>query len=328
MLRQPFELKGREVFVTSSLGISLYPDDGTDAETLTKNADTAMYRAKEEGRDGYQLYAPNMNARALERLALENALRRAFLQQELTLDYQPLVDAKSGRVLAVEALLRWEHEGRQVPPAEFIPVAEVTGLIVPMGRSVLRKACAQTRLWHEHGHPGLRVAVNLSAREFQQPDLARQVREALAESGLPPECLDLEVTETSAMQNSLLATQALGQLKALGVRLSIDDFGIGYSSLAYLKLLPFDTLKIDQSFVRDITSDPDDAAIVSAMIEVAHALGRQVVAEGVESEAQRAFLAERGCDGMQGYLFGRPLRPEQLEAFLEGLRLAERAGLG
>ena len=315
VLRQPFELKQREVFVTASMGISLYPHDGSDAEALLKNADTAMYRAKEQGRDTYQLYAPAMNARALERLALENNLHRAFLQQELEIFYQPLWD-RNGALHGVEALLRWQHQGRFIPPDEFIPVAELTGLIVPIGVWMLREVCLRARAWQRGGHPQLCISINLSARQFQQVDLAAQVRSVLEETGLPPHTLDLEITETSAMQNSELALETLRQVKALGVRLSIDDFGTGYSSLAYLKHLPFDALKIDQAFVQDVASDPRDAAIVSAMIEIAHALGREVVAEGVETEAQRDFLAARGCDRMQGFLFSAALPPHELEALL------------
>jgi diguanylate cyclase (GGDEF)-like protein/PAS domain S-box-containing protein len=316
-LKLPFRLEGRELYVTASMGISLYPDDGADAETLIKNADTAMYRAKEQGRDNYQLYTPAMNATAVERLALENSLRKALARDELELYYQPLLDLGTGRVHGLEALLRWRHPERGVlAPAEFIPLAEITGLILPIGPWVLRTACARARAWQALGHPHLSIAVNLSARQFQQPDLVAQVKRALEETGLPPRCLDLEITETNAMSNAEAAIRTLRELKTLGVQISIDDFGIGYSSLSYLKRLPIDTLKIDQSFVRDITSDPDDAAIATAVIALAHTLKLRVVAEGVETQEQLAFLAARHCDRMQGYLFSRPLQAQECGEFL------------
>jgi diguanylate cyclase (GGDEF)-like protein len=309
LVRMPFDIDGRELFVTASIGISLYPDDGHDAETLLKNADTAMYRAKEQGRDAYQLYTPAMNATALERLALESSLRKALTQNELVLYYQPILD-QTGRVHGVEALLRWRHpELGLVPPAEFIPLAEITGLILPMGPWVLRNACAQAWLWQER-HAGLSVAVNLSARQFQEPGLVGHITDALADTGLPPRLLELEITESNAMQNAQAAIQTLRELKALGVRISIDDFGTGYSSLSYLKRFPIDTLKVDQSFIRDIGADADDAAIATAVIALAHTLKLDVVAEGVETAGQRDFLAASGCDLMQGYLFSPPVTAE------------------
>jgi diguanylate cyclase (GGDEF)-like protein/PAS domain S-box-containing protein len=316
-LREPIRVEGHDLFVTASIGIALYPEDGAGAEALVKNADTAMYRAKEQGRDNYQLYTAAMNATALERLALESALRRALSANELVLHYQPLLEIASGRIHAVEALLRWRHPERGlIPPAEFIPLAEVTGLIVTMGPWILRSACAQVQAWRAAGFPGLSLAVNLSARQFQQPDLAELVTRILEETGLPPRHLDLEVTESYAMQNPEQAIDTLRQLKALGVRLSIDDFGTGYSSLSYLKRFPIDTLKIDKSFVGDITRDADDATIVTAVIAMAHALKLTVVAEGVETEDQLAFLAARRCDRMQGYLFSYPLPPEESRVLL------------
>jgi diguanylate cyclase (GGDEF)-like protein/PAS domain S-box-containing protein len=315
-LKQPFKTEGRELFCTVSMGISLFPEDGGDAETLVKNADTAMYRAKEQGRDNYQLYTPAMNATAVERLQLESGLRRALARNELEIHYQPVLDLGNGRVHGVEALLRWRHPDKGLlGPSEFISLAEVTGLAVPMSSWILRTACAQARAW-QASHPRLIVAVNLSARQFQQPDLVAIVKAALDDTGLPPRCLDLEITETNAMQNAEATIATLRELKALGVRVSIDDFGIGYSSLSYLKRLPIDTLKIDQSFVRDITTDPDDAAIATAVIALAHTLKLRVVAEGVETEEQLAFLTARSCDRMQGYLFSHPLPPEECTAFL------------
>ena len=316
LVRMPIELDGRELFVTSSMGISLYPDDGRDAETLVKNADAAMYRAKEQGRDLYQLYTPALNATALERLALESSLRKALAHSELLLHYQPILDVATRRVHGVEALLRWRHpELGLVPPGDFIPLAEVTGLILAIGPWVLRAACAQARAWQDL-QPGLRMAVNLSARQFQEAGLVGHVTDALADTGLDPHCLQLEITESSAMQNAQTAIQTLRELKALGVGLSIDDFGTGYSSLSYLKRFPIDTLKIDQSFIRDIGTDPDDAAIASAIIALAHTLKLTVVAEGVETADQLEFLTRHGCDRTQGYFFSRPLAAERCSELL------------
>jgi diguanylate cyclase (GGDEF)-like protein len=316
-LRQPIPIDGRELYVTGSVGISLYPDDGGDPETLVRNADAAMYRAKDRGRDTYQLYAPAMNATAVERLALESSLRKALAQGALRLHYQPLLDLTTGGVYGVEALLRWERPGHGlVLPDEFIPLAELTGLIIPIGPWVWRTACAQVKQWHDSGYRDLRLAVNLSARQFQQPDVAAQVTRALEETAFPPTHLDLEITESYAMQNPEAAIQTLRELKAVGVGLSIDDFGVGYSSLSYLKRLPIDTLKIDRSFVRDITTDPDDAAIVTAVIAMARTLKLMVVAEGVETEEQRAFLAAQGCDRAQGFLWSRAVQPDECEKLL------------
>jgi len=316
-LRQPIPVDGRELFVTGSVGVSFYPDDGIDPETLIKNADAAMYRAKDQGRDTYQLYAAAMNDTAVERLALENSLRKVLIRNELVLYYQPLLELATGRIYGVEALLRWERPGiGLVLPDEFIPLAEVTGLIIPIGPWVWQTACAQVREWQTNGHSDLRLAVNLSARQFQQPDVAAQVTRALEATGFAAEHLDLEITESYAMQNPEAAIQTLQELKRLGVGLSVDDFGVGHSSLSYLKRLPIDTLKIDRSFIRDITTDPDDAAIVTAVIAMARTLKLRVVAEGVETEEQRAFLAAQGCDRAQGWLFSRAVPPEECERLL------------
>jgi diguanylate cyclase (GGDEF)-like protein/PAS domain S-box-containing protein len=316
-LRLPFQIEGREIFATASIGISLYPEDGRDVETLIKNADAAMYRAKQQGRDNYQLYAPALNATALERLALENDLRHALAKGELVIHYQPVVDLTTGRVQAMEALLRWRHpELGLLPPSEFISLAEVTGLIIPFGPWILRTACAQTHEWQEAGHAELGVAVNLSARQFQHPDLVAQVRRALEETKLEPAFLELEITESSAMHGEA-AVHSLRELKALGVRITIDDFGTGYSSLSYLRRFPIDTLKIDRSFIADITHDPDDAAIATAVIALAHTLKLRVVAEGVETDEQVAFLSARRCDHAQGFLFGAPLPAEGSSGLLE-----------
>ncbi len=320
-LRLPFRLEGRDLFVTASIGLSLYPEDGLDGETLVKNADIAMYRAKEQGRDNFQLYTHAMNERAVERLALESSLRKALAHGELLLHYQPLLDLSTGRVHGVEALLRWEHpETGLVYPGDFMHLAEITSLILPIGVWTLRTACAQVKKWQEDGHPHLCVAVNLSARQFQQPEIVEHVKRALRETGLSARSLDLEVTESHAMQNAEATIHTLRELKALGVRISIDDFGIGYSSLSYLKRLPIDTLKIDQSFVRDITSDPDDAAIATAIIALAHTLKLRVVAEGVETQQQLEFLSTRQCDRMQGFLFSRPLAAAECGEFLARAR--------
>jgi diguanylate cyclase (GGDEF)-like protein/PAS domain S-box-containing protein len=316
-VREPFRIDEREIYVTASLGVSLYPDDGDTAEALLKNADTAMYRAKDEGRDGCQLFTPAMNAAAVQRLALETDLRRAVLEKDHQLLFQPLVEAGSGRVFGLEALLRWRHPRRgQVPPAEFIPLAEATGLILPLGAWVLRTACAEAQRWRGLGFGDLRVAINASVRQLQQADFPEQVRRTLRETGLPGRLLDVEITETHAMQNPEAVTAVLRELKALGLSISIDDFGIGYSSLNYLKRLPIDCLKIDQSFVRDVTADPDDAAIAAAIVALGHGLKLPVLAEGVETEEQRRFLTALGCDRMQGFLFSPPLSAAECEAYL------------
>ena len=317
-LRQPFQLEGRELYVTASIGVSLFPDDGRDTETLLKYADTAMYRAKEQGRDGYQLYQVGMTETAVSRLAAESSFRRAAAQKELVVYYQPLCEIGSGSVYGVEALLRWHSpDSGVIPPSEFIGLAEVTGLILPIGGWVLKTACAQVVEWHRQGHEGLALSVNLSARQFLQPDLVAQVKSALQESALPPHLLELEITETSAMQNAESTVETLYELKALGVRVAIDDFGVGHSSLGYLKRLPIDSLKIDHSFVRDITTDPDDAAIATAVIALAHTLKLTVVAEGVETTEQLAFLRDRRCDRMQGYLLSPPLPADACLRFLD-----------
>ncbi len=320
-IRLPFRIDERELFVTASMGVALYPTDGEDAETLVRNADTAMYRAKDQGRDNAQLYTPAMNAKALERLSLESRLRQALQNEELVVHYQPLVELSTGYIRGAEALLRWRHpELGMLPPGEFIPLAEISGLIVPIGRWVLLTACTQARLWQQMGYRDLSVAVNLSSRQFQQSDLVLQVTEALESSDLEPACLDLEITESNAMQNAENSISSLRELKTLGVSISMDDFGTGYSSLNYLKRFPIDRIKIDQSFVRDVTRYPDDAAIAIAVIAMAHSLKLGVVAEGVETEEQLSFLRQNRCDEMQGYLFSRPVPPEQFEVLLKANR--------
>src|SRR5437867_9978524 len=316
-LKIPFSISDHELFVTTSVGISIYPNDGGDPETLVRNADSAMYRAKDQGRDNYQLYAPAMNARALERLALENMLRKAISHRELVLFYQPIADMKTKTIVGVEALIRWKHpELGLLSPAHFISVAETSGLIIPIGDWVLRTACKQTKMWQKRLDSHLTVAVNLSARQFQQPNLAEIISEVLEETGLDAKCLELEITESNAMQNAENTIYTLRELKALGVRIAMDDFGNGYSSLNYLKRFPIDTLKLDQSFVRDITTDPSDAAIATAVIAMAHSLNLKVIGEGVEKEEQFAWLQKQNCDYIQGYLFSPPQAVENLETYL------------
>jgi diguanylate cyclase (GGDEF)-like protein/PAS domain S-box-containing protein len=307
-VRYPFHIEGREFFITTSIGISLYPEDGTDAETLIKNADTAMYQAKEQGRDNYQLFNAYINAKALQRIALEHGLRRALFNDEMAVHYQPIFDLRAGRISGMEALLRWTHpEMGPIPPSVFIPLAESTGLMNSIGAWALRAACKQAKTWHDAGFKNLSLAVNLSVTQLQQPDLVARVREALEETGLPPRLLELEITESSAMHSPEASVRTLYDLKKLGIRISLDDFGTGHSSLSYLKRFPIDTLKIDQSFVRDINSDPDTAAIVTAIIAMAHSLRLKVIAEGVEFSEQAAFLKRYGCDQMQGYLIKPPV---------------------
>ncbi len=317
VLKPVFVFNGHELHITTSIGISLYPYDGTDVDTLLKNADTALYRAKEQGRNNYQLYTPAMNARAFERLAMENSLRKALERQQFLLHYQPMVDVAQGQIVGAEALVRWQHPDLGlVYPAEFIPLAEETGLIVPLGEWVLRAACAQTQAWHKAGYPNLTVAVNLSARQFQHQGLMDTIARVLRETELDPRTLELEITESIAMQNADFTNVILRHLKDMGVRIAMDDFGTGYSSLSYLRKFPIDTLKIDQSFVRDLTTDLNDAAIANAIIVLAHSLKLKVIAEGVETAEQEAFLKAHHCDKFQGYLFSRPLTAVQFEQLL------------
>jgi diguanylate cyclase (GGDEF)-like protein/PAS domain S-box-containing protein len=324
LLEPPFEIEDQELYVTSSIGIGLYPHDGTDAQSLLKNSGAALYRAKQQGGNNYQFYTPDMNERALKRLALENQLRWAIERKEFKVYYQPQVNISSGQIVGMEALVRWQHpELGLVSPAEFIPLAEDTGLIAPIGEWVLRSACAQTKSWHDCGFTSLHVSVNLSPRQFQQPDLLLMIERQLKETGLDPTYLELEVTESSVMKNAESAINTLRELKAMGIKISIDDFGSGYSSLSYLKHLPIDVLKIDQSFVSDMTADPKDAAIVMAIIQLAHSLQLKVNAEGVETEEQLRFLRLLRCDEMQGYLFCRPLPVEAFKQLLiEGRTLS------
>jgi diguanylate cyclase (GGDEF)-like protein len=324
-LKLPFALDDHELFITVSIGISLYPDDGEDAPTLLKNAGAALHRAKEQGGNNYQFYTADLNAKALKRLTLENDLRRALERDEFEVHYQPLVDISTAEVIGMEALVRWQHpELGFLSPAEFIPLAEETGLIVPLGEWVLRAACAQCNAWHADGLAPLTVAVNLSAHQFQQQNLSELVVRVLRETGLSPRSLELELTESSIMKNAESAVKTLGELKEMGVSIAVDDFGTGYSSLGYLKRLPIDKLKIDQTFVRDVTTDPNDASLVMAIIALAHNLRLKVLAEGVETEEQLRFLHLLRCDEWQGYLYSTPLPAEAFKQLLIDRRRANR----
>jgi diguanylate cyclase (GGDEF)-like protein/PAS domain S-box-containing protein len=317
-VRHPVTIDEHELFVTTSIGISVFPDEGTDAESLLKNADRAMYRAKEVGRDNYQFASAAHPQQAEARLAMERALRRALERDELVVHYHPMVEIATGRVVGAEALLRWTHPERGlILPEEFIPFAEETQLIVPIGAWVLRTAIAQMKVWHDAGHAWLRVAVNLSPRQFQDRELVALVESILAETGFPAHFLDLEITESTAMQNAELTLSILTRLKEMGIRISIDDFGTGYSSLSYLKRFPIDTVKIDQDFVRDLT--PDDAAIITAVISMARALNLRVIAEGVETEEQLAFLRREQCGEMQGFLYSEALPAAEFEQALRAM---------
>jgi diguanylate cyclase (GGDEF)-like protein/PAS domain S-box-containing protein len=317
MMSKPFLLKGNELFLTASIGISIYPNDGTDFTELMQHADTAMYRAKDLGRNNYQLYTSGMNAHILPRLSLEKDLRNALDNNELLVYYQPQVSANTGVVTGLEALIRWKNPRLgMISPGEFIPLAEDTGLIVPIGEWVLYTACRQNKVWQEMGFPPMRVAVNLSMRQFQRDDFVETVARVLEETGLEPKYLDLEITESITMHNVERTVKMLHDLKNLGVQISLDDFGTGYSSLSYLKHFPLHMLKIDQSFVRDITTDSDDAAICTSIIALAHSLQLNVIAEGVEEEAQLAYLLKQGCVEMQGYLFSPPRPAGEIEEML------------
>ncbi len=320
----PFAIGGHELYITCSIGIALYPKDGEDTSTLLKNADSALYRAKEQGRNNSQFYTAEMNVKALERLVLENNLRHAIERGEFMVYYQPQVDLRTGQINGMEALVRWRHpELGMVPPAKFIPVAEESGLILPLGEWVLRTACAQNKAWQDAGLRPVCVAVNLSARQFRHQDLVALVAGILQETGLDPALLELELTESLLMQNVEATIETLTRFKAMGVKSSIDDFGTGYSSLSYLKRFPIDTLKIDQSFVRNITTDPDDAAIAKTIISMAHEMRLRVIAEGVETEEQRSFLRLRHCDEMQGFFFSKPVPAEEFEILLRERRSLE-----
>jgi EAL domain-containing protein (putative c-di-GMP-specific phosphodiesterase class I) len=295
----------------------MYPADAQNEESLMKNADTAMYRAKEEGKNTYRLYSEEFSVKSFKHLAMETSLRHALERNEFFLHYQAKLNLKTRTITGMEALVRWKHPDRGiVQPGLFIPLAEETGLIVPMGKWVLNTACAQNVAWQRAGLPPLRMAVNLSARQFSDEDLLKDIAAALADSGMNPELLELELTESMVMQNADRAGSVLAGIKQLGVRLAIDDFGVGYSSLAHLKRFPIDTLKIDRSFIRELPQNNEDKAITKAIVAMAKSLSLTVVAEGVETLAQETFLHENGCDEMQGYYFSRPVSSEQFSALL------------
>jgi diguanylate cyclase (GGDEF)-like protein len=316
-LAAPFAIYGHTVYVSASVGISVYPSDGVEPDVLLKNADTAMYRAKQGGRNGYQFYLPQMQVRASERLRLETELRGALDRGEYVLFYQPKVDLVSGSLSGLEALLRWQSPTRGlVAPGEFIAVLEEAGLIIPVGEWVIATVCAQIRRWQGEGLVVPPVAVNLSARQFRQDDLDSVVGRLLADSGIDPNLLEFELTESMLMSDSESAVETLHQIKARGIRLALDDFGTGYSSLAYLKRFPLDALKIDQAFIRDVTTDSDDASIVLAIINLARNLKLKVIAEGVETEEQLAFLYRQGCDEVQGFHIARPMPVDCMSVML------------
>jgi len=316
-MHPPFDLDDQELFATASVGVSLFPLDGREGQSLLKNASSALYRAKKSGGDNYQFYTEDMNSKASKQLALETSLRHAIDNEEFVLHYQPRLAVDSLKITGVEALVRWQHpQLGLLSPAEFILLAEDNGLILPIGEWVLRTACRQNREWQDKGFAPIRVGVNVSARQFHQQHLAEIVLKILEETGLAPSYLDLELTESSIMSNAQAAIDVLSRLKAMGVTISVDDFGTGFSSLSYLKRLPIDALKIDQSFVRDVTTDPDDAALVMTIVTLAHNLRLTVVAEGVETEEQLRFLHLLRCDEVQGYLFSKPLPADGLEQLL------------
>jgi diguanylate cyclase (GGDEF)-like protein/PAS domain S-box-containing protein len=318
VLVQPFTLLADEVFISASIGISVYPQDGQDMNTLLKNADIAMYRAKEQGKNTFQFYASDSNAHSFERLAMENSLRKALERKEFVLYYQPKVDLASNTIVGAEALVRWKHPDLgMVPPDQFIPLAEETGIIVPLGEWVLREACFQNRAWQDAGLPPISVAVNLSAGQFRDESLRSIIVTALVESALQPAYLELEITESMIMNNPERAVSILQSFRKMGMQASIDDFGTGYSSLGYLKRFPVSTLKVDRSFVRDVPGDLDDEAITKAIIALAHSLNLKVVAEGVETKAQLEFLRQLNCDQVQGYIFGRPVPAQEFARLLK-----------
>ncbi len=325
---QPFRLAGHEVYVTASIGIAIYPFDAEDMQGLLKSADTAMYHAKEQGRNGFQMYSKAMNATALHRLTVENSLRRALEREEFEVHYQPLVELSDGSIVGAEALVRWRHpEMGLMPPAEFIPIAEENGLIVPLGEWIFRSACAQQAAWREAGLGNVRISTNLSSRQLRQINLVERVHAILQETGVEAGYISLELTESILMQHESENVATLNALRSLGLCLSIDDFGTGYSSLSYLKHFPLDTLKIDRSFVRDLSTDPEDALITGAILAMGRSLELTIVAEGVETPDQLAFLRRHRCDQLQGYLFSRPVPADVFQGFLrEGKRLALTAG--
>jgi diguanylate cyclase (GGDEF)-like protein len=316
-LSRPFVREGQDFYLTASVGIALHPADGTDVSTLLQHADAAMYRVKRLGGNNYYVYSAQMNLHLSDRLAMAHRLRGAVKREEFVLHYQPQLDIRDGTVVGLEALLRWNDSARgQRSPAEFIPVLEETGLIIPVGEWVLRKACTQARAWQFAGLTHLRISVNLSPKQFREKELPRKVESILKETGLEPGSLELELTESVLMDDQKHSASVLDELKDLGALIALDDFGIGYSSLGLLKAFPVDTLKIDRSFIRDIGEDEEDRAICSAIVNLGQALKLQVMAEGVETEAQMGILRECGCHLIQGFLFARPMPPDDVWTWL------------
>ena len=316
-LAKPLILLDQEVCISVSIGISVSPNDGNDFHSLMKNADSAVHRAKEQGKNTFHFYAADINLHSFERLALESSLRRALERNEMVLYYQPKIDLKTGRIVSAEALLRWKHPDLGlVLPAQFIALAEETGLIIPIGTWALREACRQNRAWQEAGLLSISVAVNLSARQFDDNTLYDTIADVLAASDLNPTWLELEITESLVMRNAEYTIDVLERLHDMGIHLSIDDFGTGYSSLGYLKRFPVDSLKVDRSFILDAPQDTDDAAITQAIIAMSHSLGLKVVAEGVETEEQLEFLRALKCDQVQGYIFSEPLLADEFAKLL------------
>ena len=318
VISQPWVDEDQEYGISCSVGISCYPQDGDDPDALLRCADAAMYKAKASGRSTYHFYTPELNLAISERLELENSLRHALDRDEFRVYYQPRIEVTSGRIIGAEALIRWDCPGKGIiPPDSFISIAEETGLIIPIGQWILREACRQNSAWQRAGLPAISISVNLSPIQFRHAGLVQSVADALQQADLDPACLELELTESFVMHDAERINIAMQSLKALGVDIAVDDFGTGYSSLSYLKRFPVDRLKVDKSFVRDIDSDPDDAAIVRAIITLGHALGLKVVAEGVETRAHHEFLRQHGCDELQGYYFSRPVPALEMEALLQ-----------
>ncbi|MFZ2407374.1 MAG: EAL domain-containing protein, partial [Methylobacter sp.] len=317
-LALPHHIDQHDLHISVSIGISIYPNDGQDAESLIKSADTAMYYAKENGRNSFKFFEPNMNALAVQRQSIEASLRHALERHEFVLYYQPKINLHSGAIVGVEALIRWQHPERGLlQPTQFVPIAEDCGLILPIGRWVLREACLQARIWQQAGLSPITVAVNTSALEFRDKGFLENIRATLEDTNLEPRYLELELTESVLMRDADSTDSVLHALSDLGIKLAIDDFGTGYSSLSYLRQFPIDTLKIDQSFVERMFSNPDDATIVSAVISMGKSLSKHVIAEGVETKEQSAFLLAQHCDEGQGFYFGRPLVAKALGALLK-----------
>jgi len=316
-LKMPFMIDNQELFITASVGISVYPFDGHDANTLLRHADTAMYRAKGQGRNNYQMFTPDMTSDDFEQLSIGNSLRRALDRNEFVLHYQPQMNLETGEIVGMEALIRWQHPDMGLlHPSRFIHWAEETGLIVPIGEWVLQEAARQNKEWQNKGLPRLRVSVNLSALQFRQKNLVESITRVLQDTNLAPDCLELELTETVVMENAGPSIYVPHRLRAMGVRFSIDDFGTGYSSLNYLKRFPANTIKMDRSFINELTLESKDAAIAQAVITLGHGLNLTVLAEGVETEGQLSILKEFQCDSIQGFLFSHPLPSDQLESLL------------